>query len=100
MRENRTTILIFFKTYFRDQQLRKKIQQWLKRHAASRCQQTCYFCTNGHGAGHSAKIERLMLMQRLFRYWHIAHLPFALIMLIIMVIHVGVTLAFGYKWIF
>ena len=41
-----------------------------------------------------------MLMQKLFRYWHIAHLPFALIMLIIMVIHVGVTLAFGYKWIF
>jgi hypothetical protein len=46
------------------------------------------------------KIERLLLMQRLFRYWHIAHLPFALIMLIIMVIHVGVTLAFGYTWIF
>jgi len=46
------------------------------------------------------KIDRLLLMQRLFRYWHIAHLPFALIMLVIMVIHVGVTLAFGYKWIF
>ena len=46
------------------------------------------------------KINRLLLMQRLFRYWHIAHLPFALIMLVIMVIHVGVTLAFGYKWIF
>ena len=46
------------------------------------------------------KKDRLLLMQRYFRYWHIAHLPFALIMLVIMVIHVGVTLAFGYKWIF
>ena len=46
------------------------------------------------------KIARLETMQRLFKYWHVAHLPFALIMLIILVIHVGITLAFGYKWIF
>ncbi len=46
------------------------------------------------------RIDRLQLMQKLFKYWHVAHLPFALIMLIIMVIHVGVTLAFGYRWIF
>jgi hypothetical protein len=46
------------------------------------------------------KIERLQTMQRLFKYWHIAHLPFALIMLVIMVIHVGITLAFGARWIF
>jgi type IV secretory pathway VirB2 component (pilin) len=36
----------------------------------------------------------------MFKYWHIAHLPFALIMLVIMVIHVGITLAFGATWIF
>lgn len=46
------------------------------------------------------KIERLQTMQRMFKYWHIAHLPFALIMLVIMVIHVGITLAFGATWIF
>ena len=46
------------------------------------------------------KIHRLELMQRLFRYWHIAHLPFALIMLIIMVVHVTVALLLGYNWIF
>ena len=46
------------------------------------------------------KLHRLELMQRLFRYWHIAHLPFALIMLIIMVIHVAVALTLGYNWIF
>jgi hypothetical protein len=48
----------------------------------------------------SRKIELLDTMQNLFKYWHVAHLPFALVMLVIMVIHVGVTLVFGYKWIF
>ena len=46
------------------------------------------------------KIERLQTMQKLFKYWHVAHLPFAIIMLVIVVVHVGITLAFGYKWIF
>ncbi|MEY3420292.1 MAG: hypothetical protein RIR48_572 [Bacteroidota bacterium] len=48
----------------------------------------------------SRKIQRLLMMQKLFRYWHVAHLPFALIMLIIMVIHVAVSVTFGYTWIF
>ncbi len=46
------------------------------------------------------RIERLVVMQNLFKYWHVAHLPFALVMLIIMIIHVAVTIVFGYKWIF
>ena len=46
------------------------------------------------------RIKRLKNMQELFRYWHVAHLPFALVMLVIMVIHVGVAIAFGFKWIF
>jgi hypothetical protein len=46
------------------------------------------------------KIERLSTMQDLFKYWHVVHSPFALVMLLIMIIHVGVTIAFGYRWIF
>jgi hypothetical protein len=48
----------------------------------------------------TGRIARLQKMQELFKYWHVVHMPFALIMLIIVVIHVGVTLAFGYTWIF
>jgi len=48
----------------------------------------------------SNKIHHLKLMQNLFKYWHIAHLPFAIIMLIIMFIHIIVTVSLGYKWIF
>ncbi len=48
----------------------------------------------------SQRIGRLQSMQKLFKYWHVAHLPFALIMLVIVLIHIIVTLALGYKWIF
>jgi len=48
----------------------------------------------------SKRIERLQMMQKLFRYWHVIHLPFAIIMLVIMIIHVFVTIMFGYRWIF
>ncbi len=46
------------------------------------------------------KIDRLVKMQNLLKYWHLAHLPFAFIMLIVMIIHVVITILFGYKWIF
>tara|TARA_B110000046_G_scaffold121025_1_gene127661 strand:+ start:153 stop:923 length:771 start_codon:yes stop_codon:yes gene_type:complete len=46
------------------------------------------------------RITRLNQMQKLFKYWHVAHKPFALIMLIIVIVHVVVTLLLGYKWIF
>lgn len=48
----------------------------------------------------SRRIARLQLMQKLFKYWHVAHMPFALIMLLVVIIHIGVTVAMGYKWIF
>jgi hypothetical protein len=46
------------------------------------------------------RMERLEKMQKFFEYWHVIHLPFALVMLIIMAIHVAVTIVFGYRWIF
>lgn len=42
----------------------------------------------------------LKQMHKLFRYWHIFHLPFAIAMFVIMLIHVGVTVWFGATWIF
>jgi hypothetical protein len=46
------------------------------------------------------RIAWLSTMQDFLRYWHVAHLPFALVMLVIMIIHVIVAVVFGYKWIF
>ena len=48
----------------------------------------------------SRRIGLLRVMQKLFKYWHIVHLPFAITMFIIMLVHIVVTITFGYKWIF
>ncbi len=48
----------------------------------------------------SRKILLLKTTQKLFGYWHVFHLPFAIVMLVIMVVHVGVAVTFGYRWIF
>ena len=45
------------------------------------------------------KYERAVRMKELFRYWHILHLPFAIIMFLFMLVHVAVTILLGYKWI-
>jgi hypothetical protein len=34
----------------------------------------------------------------LFHYWHVFHKPFAVIMIVVMVIHIAVALALGYTW--
>lgn len=53
---------------------------------------------------HRSKLERRVLfltqMQRIFNYWHVIHKPFAIIMYLIMIIHVGIAIWLGYAWIF
>lgn len=55
-------------------------------------------------ARENAKVVRqaavLRPFQRLFGYWHVMHLPLALLMFAILAIHVGVAILFGYTWIF
>jgi hypothetical protein len=36
--------------------------------------------------------------QRLFRYWHLLHLPLAIVMFIVVGLHIGIAIAFGYAW--
>ncbi|MEJ2483532.1 MAG: hypothetical protein P8049_10595 [Gemmatimonadota bacterium] len=45
--------------------------------------------------------SRLLLpFQRLFSYWHILHLPLAIVLLIVTLVHVTVAFLFGYVWLF
>jgi hypothetical protein len=47
--------------------------------------------------------RRLLLLEqtrRAFHYWHVIHLPFTIVMFVILALHVGVAIAFGYRWIF
>jgi hypothetical protein len=38
--------------------------------------------------------------QRLFRYWHLFHMPLAIVMLLVVLIHVTVAILLGYTWVF
>jgi hypothetical protein len=90
----------FVKKYFHDRQMIKWVRQKLKGEGMPITERSEFILTMRKEISLNYKIQRLLTMQKLFKYWHVAHLPFALIMLIIVIIHVGVTLAFGYKWIF
>ncbi|MFC1791798.1 hypothetical protein ACFL0I_04965 [Gemmatimonadota bacterium] len=46
------------------------------------------------------QIALLHPFQRLFRYWHVFHLPLAIVMFLILAVHVTVAILFGYAWLF
>lgn len=93
-----------FVQYFRkrseDSGTIKRIKSSLRKNNLSRAESRSILKLVKNEISLNRKIDRLQTMQNLFKYWHVAHLPFALVMLIIMVIHVIVTIVFGYRWIF
>ncbi|MEZ4959174.1 MAG: hypothetical protein R2830_05100 [Saprospiraceae bacterium] len=86
--------------YFEDRRTVRSVKKTLRKNNMSNENVRRVAKLIGNELSLNNRIERLQTMRTLFKYWHVAHLPFALIMLIIMVIHVAVTLAFGYRWIF
>jgi hypothetical protein len=44
------------------------------------------------------QVRLLQPFQRLFRYWHVFHLPLAIVMFLILIVHVVVAAMFGYAW--
>jgi sulfur relay (sulfurtransferase) DsrC/TusE family protein len=93
-------LLRYLKKYFDDRKTIHLVKSVLKKHNMPRKEVRQIIDLVYDDIKLNRKIERLATMQNLFKYWHVVHSPFALVMLIIMVIHVGVTIAFGYRWIF
>lgn len=46
------------------------------------------------------RIALLQQFRMIFHYWHVVHLPFSIVMVVILLIHVAVAIAFGYTWVF
>ena len=44
------------------------------------------------------RLQLFHTIRDLFHYWHVFHKPFAIIMIVVMLIHVAVALALGYTW--
>ncbi len=78
----------------------RRIKRILKTNKLSRTQRLQILSLVKNEISLNRRIDRLHAMQNLFKNWHVAHLPFALIMLVIMVIHIAVSIVFGYTWIF
>lgn len=86
--------------YFEDRKTQGRIKKQLRKNNLSRGDIRKVIKLVKNEVSLNNRIVRLQTMQKLFKYWHVVHLPFALIMLVIVLLHVGITLAFGYKWIF
>ncbi len=87
-------------SYFANRKNIRRVSKALKKSGLSKAERQSVLVVFKEERSLARKIVRLETMQRLFKYWHVAHLPFALIMLVIVIIHVVITLALGYKWIF
>lgn len=94
------TILIYFKDFFRIRSFQSKLKKNLAVAGFSKIRRKEIKNKVQAEIILSRRLGMLRTMQNLFRYWHVAHLPFAIAMFVIMIIHVIVTITFGYKWIF
>jgi hypothetical protein len=93
-------ITLFIKRYIHDYKKVKKIKSFVVGAGLGKAEKNKLVKMVKNEISLNRRISRLLSMQKLFRYWHVVHLPFAIIMMVIMIIHIAVTLAFGYTWIF
>lgn len=97
---HRNAFVRYLRKFSEDSKSIKSVKVVLKRNKLPKAEQKKILDLVKEDINLNRKIERLDTMQNLFKYWHVAHFPFALVMLIIMIIHVAVTIVFGYRWIF
>jgi len=90
----------YLRKYQEDVSTIRNVKEVLRRNKITRFQEKEVMNLVKSDISLNRRIERLLTMQNLFKHWHVAHLPFALVMLVIMIIHVAVTITFGYRWIF
>ncbi len=90
----------FIGGYRYDRAIFKKLKRDLRKQnlTASSYKKACKLLSNEITL--NRKIDMLVSMRNLMEYWHVAHLPFAMAMLIVMIIHVIVVITLGYRWIF
>ena len=97
---HKSSIVRYIRKYNDDQKSIKAVKAVLRKNKVQKADYKKIISLVKDDITLNRRIERLDFMQNLFKYWHVAHFPFALVMFIIMTIHVGVTILFGYRWIF
>jgi hypothetical protein len=103
--ENRSGIdagnkfLDFLKNYFNYRNSVNEVSNYLKENKISGPEYSRIVALVKDDIRLGRTIGRLDNLKNLFRYWHVFHLPFAILMLIFLILHVIVTVALGYRWI-
>ena len=95
-----TSIGFFIRDYFSTKQLMRLFRKRMKLIGLNKSEREELIVAAKSEIVIARRIALLRTFQKLFHFWHIFHLPFAISMFVIMVIHVIVTIVFGYKWIF
>lgn len=90
----------YARRYFDDRSSIRAVKRLLSEHKLTSIENTSVVALVKEDIRLGRKIERLETMKNLFNYWHVFHLPFAVLMLVFMLVHVIVTVALGYRWIF
>jgi hypothetical protein len=95
-----TSIGFFIRDYFSTKQLMRLFRKRMKLIGLNKSEREELIDAAKSEIVIARRIALLRTFQKLFHMWHLFHLPFAISMFVIMVIHVFVTIVFGYKWIF
>ncbi len=93
-------LVSYIKAYFNDRNSIARVRIILKKNNLKRSEYKDIIKLLKNEISLNRKIDRLTTMQQLLKYWHVVHLPFAFIMLFVMIIHVVIAITFGSKWIF
>jgi len=95
-----TSIGFFIRDYFSTKQLMRLFRKRMKLMGLNKSESKELIEAAKSEIVIARRIALLRTFQKLFHMWHLFHLPFAISMFVIMVIHVIVTIVFGYKWVF
>ena len=79
---------------------RRRTLEWLEGHGVAADDRSSLAGLAERRAALEQQIRVLAPFQRLFRYWHAFHLPLAIVMFLILIVHIAVAAAFGYVWVF
>lgn len=94
------SVSVFIKDFFGMKNVLRNLKHSLKAAGVPKAQRRRILDSARSKLIIARRIGFLRTMQRLFKYWHVVHLPFAVTMFFIMFIHIVVTIIFGYRWIF
>jgi hypothetical protein len=95
-----TSIGFFIRDYFTTKQLMRLFRKRMKLLGLNKSEREELIDVAKSEVVMARRIAMLRTSQKLFNLWHVFHLPFAIMMFVIMIVHVIVTILFGYKWIF